>query len=35
MATPDDFRRLGQEFPEPFLPSVEDRRANPTSDPAC
>ena len=32
MTTPDDFRRLGQEFLELFLPIVQDRRANPTSD---
>jgi hypothetical protein len=32
MTTPDDFRRLGQEFLELFLPIVQDRRASPTSD---
>lgn len=31
-STPEDFKRLGQEFLEMFLPIVQDRRANPTND---
>ena len=31
-ATPEDFRRLGQEFLELFLPIIQDRRSGPTDD---
>jgi cytochrome P450 len=31
-ATPAEFKRLGQEFIELFLPIIADRRANPTDD---
>jgi len=31
-ATPKEFKRLGQEFIELFLPIIADRRANPTDD---